>query len=438
MKTQHPLLRPALLGGFGLVLVASLYTVTLALDGTSPQEQAWHAPSPYPDRLVLTWADDPATTQSVTWRTSVAVDDPIAEIAVAEDGPDFVKNARELEPTTNAFTSDLGEAYYHSITFRDLEPETTYAYRVGDGIHWSPWNQFTTRSREAKPLKFLYVGDAQNDIYSLWSRLIRQGYTTAPDVDFLLHAGDLVNRANRDAEWGEWFRAAGWINGKTPSLATPGNHEYSRETDGRHLSGHWRPTFTLPENGVEGLEETCYYLDVQGIRFVSLNTNEMQDEQAKWLDEVLADNPNRWTILTFHHPIYSVAKGRNNDDLRALWKPIIERHGVDLVLSGHDHTYARSNMMSGSNFRAPSGTVYVVSVSGPKMYEVERVEWMERAAERTQLFQIIDIDGDELKFRAYTALGREYDGFTLSKQVGGKNRMTNEVPDTPERLPTTD
>ena len=85
-------------------------------------------------------------------------------------------------------------------------------------------------SKGAKaPFSFIYFGDAQNDLKSRWSRTIRGAYSKMPKADFLLHAGDLVNRANNDHEWGEWFYAGGWIYGMMPSFATPGNHEYARD-----------------------------------------------------------------------------------------------------------------------------------------------------------------------------------------------------------------
>ena len=399
-----------------------------------------HEPGGQPDRVHLTWTGDPATSQAVTWRTSVSIASGLAEIAVAEDGPLFAAKARRIPAASDLFKSDLGEARYHTVEFTGLKPETLYAYRVGDGEVFSEWQQFRTASSGPAPLEFLYVGDAQNDILSMWSRLIREGYSKAPEADFILHAGDLVNRANRDAEWGEWFLAAGWIYGKIPSIAVPGNHEYEkRELNGlageRVLSRHWKPQFAFPRNGPADLEETCYYLDIQGVRVVALNSNERLEEQASWLDDALANNPNRWTVVTHHHPIFSAANDRDNPELRALLQPIYDKHGVDIVLTGHDHTYARSNLQTGANVRAgAAGTVYVVSVSGPKMYNLTRADWMERAAEDTQLFQKIRIDGERLRFESYTARGALYDAFELHKREGEPNEMIEAVPATPENL----
>ncbi|HBY60375.1 MAG TPA: metallophosphoesterase [Solibacterales bacterium] len=407
---------------------------TLFSSGVRVSDEALHSPSPIPDRVILTWNGDPAATQAVTWRTSLGVEGARAQIAEAGDGPDFTKLAREVKAKTETLKSDLSTALYHSVTFRDLKPSTVYAYRVGDGSHWSEWHQFRTASDRPAPVEFLYVGDAQNDILSLWSRVVRNGYREAPKAHFFIHAGDLVNKGSADAQWGEWFRAGGWLNGTLPSLPAPGNHEYDQKVEGKRVpTAHWRRQYTLPENGVPGLEETCYYVDIQGVRVVALNSNEKHEEQAAWLDGLLAKNPNRWTILTFHHPIYSTARGRDNKELRELWQPVFDKYGVDLVLQGHDHTYGRSNLISGANAKS-GGTVYVVSVSGPKMYELDRHDWMQRKAEDTQLFQIIRIDGDRLQFESRTARGLLYDAFELRKRRNGPNVIVNRPPTMPERL----
>jgi len=400
-------------------------------------EVEFYNPSDVPDRIMLTWTDDPATSQAVTWRTAAVIDSAVAELTVATPHGGYRKvegmsnSAVTIPSTTQVLVTDLGEASYHSVEFKGLLPETLYAYRVGDGANWSEWFQFRTASRQRKPFKFIYFGDAQNDVKSHWSRVIRQAYKHASDARFIIHAGDMVNRHSRDAEWGDWFYAAGWINGMLPSILAAGNHEYGANEEGaRYLSTHWRPQFTLPTHGPEGLEETVYYVDYQGVRIVVLNTNEQLEEQVAWLDGVLADNPQHWTVLTFHHPIFSAAAGRDNDDLRALWMPIIDRHEVDLVLQGHDHTYGRTrNVRDGLSMRdEDGGTVYVVSVSGPKMYESGVHPLMRRVAEDTQLYQIIEVDGDKLVYCAYMATGELYDAFNLIKGENGVNRLQEKMP----------
>jgi hypothetical protein len=436
-------------------LLAALPLTVLAHDGHDhehppkpvPEADA-HKPSALPDRIIRTFAGDPARSIAVTWRTDLSVGQGIAQIAPADAGPKFSERAKTLTARSENLATDLGQSRYHSIVFEDLAPDMLYAYRVGDGVNWSEWIHARTASDQAEPFAFIYFGDAQNDIKSLWSRVIRGAYSDAPKARFIIHAGDLVNRANRDAEWGEWFQGGGWVNAMVPSIPSPGNHEYERPNGNSgaraEISRHWRPQFTLPENGPDspsGLKESVYYVDYQGARIISLNSNEGQEEQVAWLEGVLSNNPHKWTILTFHHPVYSAAKGRDNAKLRELWQPVFDKYKVDLVLQGHDHTYARSglrayeNVADGLNVRDDNGgTVYVVSVSGPKMYEIKPGLTARRTAEDTQLYQIISINGDRLRYEARTAVGDLYDAFDLRKRAGQINELIERVPNgVPER-----
>ena len=379
-----------------------------------------------PDRVVLTWADNPATTVSMTWRTATRVDSGAAEIAVADASPNFVFDKRSQRALSEPFEQHGYGWRSHSVTFEDLEPNTAYAYRVGHGNVWSEWFHFRTARAEHAPFTFAYFGDAQNNLLALWARTIRAAYQNAPYADFFLHAGDLVNRGNRDSEWGEWFESGGWIHATIPVIATPGNHEYPRdENKDRALSNQWRPTFAFPKNGPPGLEETTYFIDYQGTRIISLNSNEQRERQTEWLRKVLAANPNRWTIATFHHPIYSTSGTRDNKELRAMWKPLFDEFRVDLVLQGHDHTYGRgTNVAKGKSvWEAGQGTMYVVSVSGPKFYKLTEQEWYTKAAENTQLYQIITVGRDTLDYEARTTTGELYDSFRMVKRVGGPNEI---------------
>jgi len=405
----------------------------------------WGKPGMHPDHIVLNLTQDPSTSMSVTWRTSVDVQVGYAEIAIATAAPKFWRNANTYKARTEILeATDIPRAEvvskYHSVTFTDLEPDTTYAYRVGDGRIWSEWIHFKTAPEGEQPFSFLYVGDTQNYIMELWSRLIRAGYQKAPEAGFIVHAGDLVNYAHDEGEWHEWFTAGSFIHRMLPSASTPGNHEYTSRTEEeraqriRSLSVQWEPGFTLPDNGPEGLKETVYYLDYSSMRLISLNSNVQQEEQVDWLEKVLAENPKKWTVITYHHPLYSASSGRNNEELRELWKPIFDKHQVDLVIQGHDHSYARGrtepdkNLVAGLNMRDQYvGTAYVVSVSGGKMYNMRPNGWddfkgatRDRGAENTQLFQVISIDGDRLSFEAYTATGQLYDAFDLEKTAAGK------------------
>lgn len=417
----------------GIIVGILLASLSLGLSVRSGLQQQpaplpWVQASPYPDRIILTWSDNVATTQSVTWRTDTSVTRAVAQIVPAGERPDFHEKAQTVEALTTPLRSDQGVAHYHSVTFRYLKPNTLYAYRVGDGTHWSEWFHFRTASERPQPFTFLFLGDAQNDVRNACLRVVRQAFLNHPNVRFVVHAGDLVNRGERDAEWAEWFAMMGWMGASVPSIPTPGNHDYPRDAEGnRILAPHWRAQFTLPENGIPPLKETNYYVDFQGVRIISLNTLEHEQWQARWLERVLENNPNRWTIVTFHFPIFSSAQGRDNPELRALWKPVFDRYRVDLVLSGHDHTYARS-------VPQPSGTVYVNSVTGPKMYKLNQQPWMRRWAQDTQFYHLVHVDGDRLRFESYTAAGSLFDAFEIRKRRGQVNQVIDRIPQGGESL----
>lgn len=419
-------------------------------------DEKLYAATPMPDRVLLSWKGEPARSQAITWRTDPSIAEAFVELALAADGPLFVASAQRFPATTSAVKTDLGPVHYHAVNLTDLQPGTLYVYRAGDRTNWTPWTHFRTADEKPAPFTFIYFGDAQNDIRSHWSRVFREAFADAPRAAFMLHAGDLVNRGNIDAEWGEWHSAGGWVNASIPTIAIPGNHEYDvdrtvplpkdpdeqKKLPKRLMTG-WKERFEYPENGPEEfqseLAETAYYFDYQGMRLVGLNSMENFDVQAKWLRTVLANNPCRWTVVTHHHPVFSVSDGRDNVELRAAWQPIYDEFKVDLVLQGHDHTYGRSdlrrfapNVVGGATARAGEfGTMYVVSVSGPKMYKANKTPFVRRA-ENTQLYQVITVQGDQLIYQAKTATGKLYDAFTLVKRTGEPNQLIEQVPNLPE------
>lgn len=421
----------------------------------------WEAPGKDPDRMVVNLTTDPAHSFSVTWRTDHCISEGWVEYTKADAAPGFSKEVTRAKARTQVLDLSVADynpessSAFHSATLTGLEAATQYAYRVGDGQGFmSEWFHVTTASEGFAPFSFVYVGDAQNGIYSHWSRLVRQAFKSEPDMAFFLHAGDLVNTAHLDAEWGQWFRSLGWINGMVPTLAVPGNHEYGNLPLGegeeeviKRLSIQWQPQFEFPCVDVlpADIQETAYAIEYQGVLIVALNSMAHQDKQAEWLDTVLSASNHQWKILTFHFPIFASASGRDNVKLRALWKPVIDRHNVDLVLQGHDHTYARGHTRLIK--AGPEGdfirSVYVNSVSGSKMYSVSPDRWtdfeddgvlMVRSAENTQLFQALEVDYRHIRYKAITATGDIYDAFTLEKLSDGSKKIVNDpITSTKER-----
>ncbi|WP_062212522.1 metallophosphoesterase family protein [Streptomyces sp. NBRC 109706] len=422
MTSQAPRARRALLAAallLGAMSVAPGHAA--AADGTF-------------DRIVLSPTADPATSAIVTWRTATAGASPTVELRPAEGGP--------VTTVAATPTGQAGGGHYHRADLASLTPDTAYRYRIGDGTDWSDWIDFRTAGAAGDPFTFLYLGDIQNDITEGAAPLVRAARADAPHAELTVHAGDLINNANADDEWAEWFAAVDVAHtATTHQIATPGNHEY----DGWNLSDHWTRQFPGAGNGPDDddLDGTAWYTDYQGVRFISLNSNytnapwfdvvDWLEDQETWLDDVLADNPNQWTVVTFHQPVMSNSEGRTGALVRAAWLDVLEEHDVDLVLQGHDHSYGRGNLTARrtDDPAVTTGPVYVVSVAGPKMYTPSTTDWRLAGAEvRTQLgdtqtYQVVDVTADTLTYRAKTQDGTVVDAFTVHRDADGKRVVEN-------------
>lgn len=401
-------------------------------------------PTKYPDRIILAWDEDLANCRTVTWRTDTSIKNAYAEIAISDGSPGFQKSASRFQAITSVKEIE-GHIYsFHSVRLTELHPDMMYIYKVGTEEYWSEWFQFRMPEEKNNEFSFIFLGDAQNDMRMLCSRVMRQSYMENPKADFMLHAGDLINHANNSDEWGEWFYAGGWIFSTIPQLIVPGNHEYysgSEKSTGYRLSGFWNSSFSLPQNGPDGFEETSYYFDYKNARFIVLNTQRMlisQDDailQANWLEELLINNNRQWTIVCQHHPIHSARGNRGDYLIKPYLEPLLEKYNVDLVLQGHHHTYARGRNPKKQRNDILSGPIYVVSVSGPKMYDSNFEEWMERLATDVQLYHVIKIIDKKLIFESFLADGILYDSFTIVYQKNGLKYFTERIPKkTKERL----
>ncbi|HDX0808981.1 TPA: metallophosphoesterase family protein, partial [Stenotrophomonas maltophilia] len=342
-----------------------------------------------------------------------------------------IEGIRQVRATTRALQSENGLSHHHRADVSGLRPDTLYVYRVQGNGSWSAWNQLRTLAAPDQPLTLLYFGDTQNKNVSHVSRVVRAAQKAAPEARLSLFAGDLVSGGDGadDSEWGEWFAATGWLAQETLVAPAIGNHEYVEEFEDtpqerRVLGRHWPVTFALPGNGASAAQQTSYWFDAQGVRVAVVDGTSALDlgtakAQAQWLDKVLTGNPQPWTLVLLHQPFYSPREGRENAALRDVLLPVVRRHNVDLVLQGHDHTYGRRGEGQAATPQ------YVVTVAGPKQYRLsdEARRTMDPVAEDTQLFQVLHIDPQHLRYEARTVTGRLYDAFELRRDAkGGKQR----------------
>jgi len=363
-------------------------------------------------------SDGKAQTRSITWRTAAAVKEGVLEWSNKLTDVEFYKKAQQLPARSSALVTYTGDTvYYHTVQLTGLLPGKNYSYRVGNDPFFSEWIDFTMPA-DSGTFQFIYLGDAQNDVRALWSRVFRKAFLAAPQADFILHAGDLINHSQNEHEWSEWFYGGNFMLASKPQLLVPGNHEYVKGDDGikQGITPSWNLQFNYPNNGVEGMENRNYYVDHKNCRFIFMDSNESLAQQAAWLAQRLQHNTQKWTIVMFHHPVLSGTEGRINEGVMTHWKPLLDQYHVDLVLQGHDHVYARGSIADAHG--RDTGTTYVISMAGRKAYEVGAHSWLKKKAGKTQSYQIVDVSDSCISFKAFDMDGKQIDAFRIRKQRG--------------------
>ncbi|MCL4691470.1 MAG: metallophosphoesterase [Candidatus Hydrogenedentes bacterium] len=372
-----------------------------------------------PDQIVLTWSDDPKTTQAIQWRTNREIESGslrYIEASQAETGDWQVVEAT-TEPLENEILVNDPVCNRHTAVLTGLKPGTSYAYAVGDGTEegWTDPAEFTTAPDGTTPFKFIYMGDAQNGL-DTWGKLVQDAYVKQPEAAFYLMAGDLVNRGNERNDWDSFFHNARGIFDRRQLVPCLGNHEYQGD------AGPWMylELFNLPENGPETIPAECgYSFTYSNALFVVLDSNLPAADQAEWLEEQLANSDATWKIAVYHHPAYSSGPRRDNTEVRTLWGALFDKYRVDLALQGHDHAYLRTYpMFDGKRVDSPSdGTIYIVSVSGTKFYDQGDFDYTEFGMTNVATYQVLDIEigEDTLKYKAYDIDGAVRDEFVIEK-----------------------
>jgi Calcineurin-like phosphoesterase/Purple acid Phosphatase, N-terminal domain/Calx-beta domain len=381
----------------------------------------------------------------VRWRTNVAVDSRVR----------YGISAGSLTSTASNMTTTME----HAVTLTGLAPATKYYYSVGsaaaalaggDAAHF-----FITPpvAGTVQPTRIWVIGDAGNN--STGQRQVRDAYLARVGANYThlwLMLGDNAYNSGTDAE----YQAA--VFNIYPSLLRQsvvwpalGNHDGAAANSSTQ-SGPYYDIFTLPKNGEAGGvasgTEAYYSFDYANIHFVVLDSFETNRSSngamLNWLRQDLAATRQNWIIAFWHHPPYS--KGSHDSDsetelieMRANALPILEDFGVDLVLTGHSHSYERSFQIDGhygtSNTFNPStmlvnggagpyekaidgstpGAVYSVAgssgsiASGSLNHPVMRVSLLELGS------LILDVNGDVLDAVFLNNTGVVRDSFRMLK-----------------------
>ena len=368
------------------------------------------------DQVTLTWSDNPQKTQAIQWRTSTEV--PAGAVRYQKKGDNEWREVQaRTEVLDNISTVNDRTNHRHTANLRGLQPYTEYAYEVGTGEDdgWQPGGTFRTAPDATIPFTFVYMGDAQNGL-DTWGKLVQKAHQDAPDAAFYVMAGDLVNRGNERDDWDDFFHNAKGVFDHKALVPTPGNHEY------QGTQGPWMylALFDLLKNGPDTIDkELAYSFTYSNSLFVVLDSNLLPEDQAEWLDQELARSDATWKFVIYHHPLYSSGPRRDNPELRDIWGSIFDKHHVDLALQGHDHAYLRTYPMKDQQrVDSPAeGTIYIISVSGTKMYEQKDHDYIEVGFTNVATYQLLDIqiDGNKLTYTSYDIEGEVRDTFVIEK-----------------------
>src|SRR5665648_37401 len=386
-----------------------------------------YTPSATPDRILLTWSGEPLNSRDVTWQGDTLTQNGFLQVtSISIPGDTILYTSSSKIVRTSG-----GSSSFFRVGIRNLKAGETYLYRVANGNLWSDWYNFKIANHTDSAYSFIFIGDVQDSINGVSGKLFHRAYNSQPNAAFIMFIGDMIERPH-DAYWGEWFKAGGSLFRTIPIIATPGNHEYHKGII-QTLDERWMDHFSFPQNGPPNfLGRVCYW-DYENTRYISMDSNGIQSipsafEQRNWLKSVLENTHQRWIVLMMHHPIYSTSRGRDYFYLRILFKPLIDKYNVDLVLVGHDHAYGRAAHIQNSKFKDKQGAVYVGSHASPKLYDTGFSNKMDKLATNTQMYQLIDVSNDSIRFRAFTSNSTYFDGFTIHKDAAGNRRVTENAP----------
>jgi 3',5'-cyclic AMP phosphodiesterase CpdA len=157
--------------------------------------------------------------------------------------------------------------------------------------------------------------------------------------------------------------------------------------------------------------ERYYTFARKNVRFFVFDTNLMDAQQLAWIGKTLEQSQDDWKIAYFHHPIYSDGdRHGSNVELRVLLEPLLVRHRVNVVFSGHEHIYERTVPQN--------GITYFVEGSGGQLRKggVTPSSLTASAYAEDQTFMLVEIAGDRLRFRTVSRVGRTVDSGVIDRR----------------------
>lgn len=426
-----------------------------------------------PTKISSVYHGSPASTRGLTWHTALAASSIVRYVASPVAPTDW-SQADVIEGTST--TVPVIDGFSHKAVLEGLQPDTTYWYQVGDAVHdaWSDTHTFKTE-KTGGPVRFLYFADVQGSSeydYDIVAKTFYKGLTVNSAPDFIVQGGDLVNDSDNSEQWHWLFSKMPDIWANQTIMAVAGNHDAVQQTFANHFN-HLTPASGTQATG------SYYSYDYQFAHFVMLNTNDLVNNQlnpvqVEWLKSDIQQAKARgqkWVIVTMHRGVQTIGNhigARTTVGLRRQLQPIFHELGVDVVLQGHDHTYARTNQMGPEmpidtityetvdgvmTAKKASGVLYLTAnSSGTKFYSMKSAEVIKeqgvypavKGQNYKQMFTDFIITADKLLLTSYEYDAEDtesltiFDRYAVEKSSETTESSTTESSSTTENSSTTE
>lgn len=329
---------------------------------------------PYPqhaqcDSIIISWKTITPTDQNeVHWGSNPTLGHVTKENCMCVK----TKHTVKLEGLT------AGQKYYYTVVSDHIE-SSLYMF----------WTAFPSNGT----IRFVAYGDSQG-AWDNWQTVLLVSQAIEKEHPlFVIKPGDLVDNGTNATHWIDFFQASPFVHNSTlyPVL---GNHEnYS------HLFFSY---FSLPFN------ERWYSFENGPVHVVGLDSNTRNRYrllQFLWLVHDLRAHHRPFTIVFFHHPVYSSSEHGNTTILQKIWAPVFERYHVDIVFNGHDHNYEHSLI---------NGVIYIVTGGGGSpLYDNGHSPWTVYS-EKTYHYCLLTVNSSTLLFEAKKPDGFVFDSFVLA------------------------